>query len=566
MSVALAAGVTGLQAHQQMLDVAGNNLANVNTTAFKSSSVNFGELLSQTLVNASAPTQTLGGTNPQQQGNGVGVASVVRNMTQGNIIKTGNPLDVAIEGEGFFVAFDGEKDVYTRTGTLSVDQNSTLTDVSTGFRVQRTGATGEIEGFQTAGDSAIRIPFDKPMQPKATTTMDLAGNLSANFSFETPQIQVLNSDLVLTKSGVVAATTTELVDLDQMTSTGTSGTVKITITGFTHGGTAITATDATLLITDNVGEMLTKLQTAINSAISAAGGSNTVSVALSNGKIQITDSKPGYSKLDFSLAWNDTLGKKTLKMPGYFEMTTVGGEEVKDLSITVFDGSGVPHILTGALVRTDTANTWDFMLTSVTGTVNSITPAGRRIDSISFDPDNGSFSGIPVTGDQIITVQFGDGTAAAQNITFDLGTVGKFTGLTQVGGPSTAVVTDQDGFEKGDLSSLSISSEGTVVGTFSNGIKKNIAVLKLALFRNAIGLEAVGKGYFTPTVNSGAPLATRALTGGAGKIQGNALEGSNADVATEFVSLIQAQNGFQANARTIRVANDILRELTQLIR
>lgn len=564
MSVALAAGVTGLQAHQQMLDVAGNNLANVNTTAFKSSSVNFGELLSQTLVNASAPTRTLGGTNPQQQGNGVGVASVVRNMTQGNIIKTGNPLDVAIEGEGFFVAFDGEKDVYTRTGTLSVDQNATLTDVSTGFRMQRTGATGEIEGFQTAGDSAIRIPFDKPMQPKATTTMDLAGNLSANLAFETPQIQVLNSDLVLTKGGVVAATTTELAELDQMT-TGTAGTTTLTINGFTHGGIALTNLTATFSYTDQVDDLLTAIQTAINDGITAAGETATVAVSLSNGKIQITDSKSGYSKLDFTMAYNDT-GNTSLKMPGYFEMTTVGGEEVKDLSITVYDGSGVPHILTGALVRTDTANTWDFMLTSVTGTVNSITPAGRRIDSISFDPDNGSFSGIPVTGDQIITVQFGDGTAAAQNITFNLGTVGKFTGLTQVGGPSTAVVTDQDGFAKGDLASLSISTEGTLVGTFSNGIKKNIAILKMALFRNPIGLEAVGKGYFTPTVNSGTPLATRALTGGAGKIQGNALEGSNADVATEFVSLIQAQNGFQANARTIRVANDILRELTQLIR
>ena len=566
MSVALSAGVSGLQAHQQMLDVAGNNLANVNTTAYKATKVNFSELLSQTLVNASAPTRTLGGTNPQQMGNGVGVSGIVRNMTQGNIVKTGNPLDVAIEGEGFFVAFDGEKDVYTRAGTLSVDQNATLTDVSTGFRLQRTTATGEAEGFQTAGDSTIRIPFDQPMQPQATTEIVLAGNLSANLSFETAATQVLTSNITFTKSLVEASSTTELVDLDQMTSTGTSGTVAITIAGFTHSGKTIASTAISIDIADNVGQVITKLQTGINAAISTAGGSNTVAVALSNGKIKITDSKSGYSKLDLTMTWSDTLSKKTLEMPGYYEMTTVGGAETKDVSITVFDGSGVPHILSGALVRTDTNDTWDFMVTSLTGDVNAMAPADRRIDGIIFDADNGSYSGIPVSGDKIVTIQFGNGSAAAQNITFDLGTVGQFRGLTQVGGPSTAVVTDQDGFEKGDLSSLSISSEGTVVGTFSNGIKKNIAVLKLALFRNAIGLEAVGKGYFTPTVNSGTALATRALTGGAGKIQGNALEGSNADVATEFVNLIQAQNGFQANARTIRVANDILRELTQLIR
>ena len=148
----------------------------------------------------------------------------------------------------------------------------------------------------------------------------------------------------------------------------------------------------------------------------------------------------------------------------------------------------------------------------------------------------------------------------------DFGVIGKFGGLTQVGGPSTAVATEQDGYAKGDLSSLSINSAGTVVGSFSNGVKKNIAMLQMALFRNAIGLESIGKGYYTPTVNSGTAVPTTAQNAGAGAIHGGSLEKSNADVATEFVSLIQAQNGFQANARTIRVANEILRELTQLIR
>ena len=100
MSYALSSGVTGLQAHQQMLDVAGNNLANVNTTAFKASRIGFAELLSQTLAQASQPTDRVGGTNPQQMGSGVGVASITPNMTQGSIVNTGNPLDVAIEGAG----------------------------------------------------------------------------------------------------------------------------------------------------------------------------------------------------------------------------------------------------------------------------------------------------------------------------------------------------------------------------------------------------------------------------------------------------------------------------------
>ena len=96
MSLALSAGVTGLQAHQKMLDVAGNNLANVNTTAFKASSITFSELLSETVKKASQPTGTIGGTNPQQMGTGVGVAGISPNMTQGSIVNTGNPLDLAL--------------------------------------------------------------------------------------------------------------------------------------------------------------------------------------------------------------------------------------------------------------------------------------------------------------------------------------------------------------------------------------------------------------------------------------------------------------------------------------
>ncbi|RKY11722.1 MAG: flagellar hook protein, partial [Planctomycetota bacterium] len=113
---------------------------------------------------------------------------------------------------------------------------------------------------------------------------------------------------------------------------------------------------------------------------------------------------------------------------------------------------------------------------------------------------------------------------------------------------------------------VSVNNEGILIGAFSNGIKKNIATLQIALFQNTSGLESVGGSYYIPSANSGEAIATQALTGGAGALHGGSLEKSNADVATEFVNLIQAQNGYQANARTIRVANEILRELSNLIR
>jgi flagellar hook protein FlgE len=88
----------------------------------------------------------------------------------------------------------------------------------------------------------------------------------------------------------------------------------------------------------------------------------------------------------------------------------------------------------------------------------------------------------------------------------------------------------------------------------------------MGLFQNPSGLENIGGSYFIPSVNSGEAVATQAMTGGAGTVHGGALEKSNTDVATEFVNLIEAQNGFQANARTIKVANAILQELSNLIR
>lgn len=260
-------------------------------------------------------------------------------------------------------------------------------------------------------------------------------------------------------------------------------------------------------------------------------------------------------------------GDGSLTVPSYFEVTTVGGEEVKNVNIAIYDSQGGKHVLSGAFVRTDTINEWDMVLTSVTGDVYEIGPDNRRIEGITFNASDGSYSGLEdesATAEFMVT--FANDPSNPQTIDLDLGTIGSFDGLTQFAGNSTAVAQEQDGYEAGSLSSVSVNNEGIVVGSFSNGIKKNIATLQIALFQNTTGLENAGSGYFIPSANSGEAVTTQAMTGGAGSIHGGALEKSNADVATEFVNLIQAQNGYQANARTIKVANDILAELSNLIR
>ena len=566
MSFALSAGVTGLQAHQKMLDIAGNNLANVNTTAFKAKSINFSELITETIKKASQPTATVGGTNPQQMGGGVEISGIAPNMAQGNIVNTGNPLDLALEGEGYFVASDGSRDLYTRAGSFAVDANSYLVDPTNGYHVQRIGSVGESDAFQTAGISNIRVPYDVAMAARATSTVTVAGNLSADAAFTTAQTNVLTSDVgYTTNSGTTAAVTTELDQLDQFS--GTLGTTPtITASGFDPSGNALV--DAAGLTVTGA----TTLQDVIDHLNNNVLTSTEQVASLVSGKIRVTDVSSGYSLSDIALTWAEVTphatDPATLTMPAYFENSTVGGDQVKYINTTVYDSQGGKHVLSAAFTRTSTANTWDMVLTSITGDVNAITAGNRRIRGIEFSATDGSYSGLNATiGDTSqFVVTFARDTANPQTISIGMGTTSQLDGLTQFAGNSTAVARGQDGYEAGRLSTVSVDNEGTVIGAFSNGIKKDIATVQIALFQNAAALESVGGNYFDSSANSGEPVATQALTGGAGSIHGGSLEKSNADVATEFVRMIQAQNGFQASARTIRVANDILRELTNIIR
>ena len=570
MSFALSAGVTGLQAHQKMLDVAGNNLANVNTTAFKSSRITFAELLSETIKKASQPTTDVGGTNPQQMGSGVGIAGISPNMAQGNIVNTGNPLDLALEGEGYFVLRDASQELYTRAGAFGVDADSNFIDPSTGYRIQRTGNTGEDDGFQVSGNNDIHIPYDVTLEANATSTITVQGNLSYDATFATPQTQKLISNIAYTTGGGTTAVGTDIIDeLDQFSGgSGTGGSLDvgesgtITIEGYRPDGEALSVGTLTFDLTEAGSETLQALINHLNTNV-FTGVDAGVTASLVNGRIVLTDDTSGYSQTDLTLSYS---GDGTLTVPAYFEMTTVGGDQVKNMSITAYDSLGGKHVLSGAFVRTDTLNTWDMVLTSITGDISAITMDNRRIKDIEFSASDGSYSGL-TTGDTAqFEITFPHDTSNPQIIAISMGTVGKFDGLTQLAGNSTAVAREQDGYESGRLSTVSVDNEGIVIGAFSNGIKKNIATIRIALFQNAGALEGIGGGYFTPSANSGEAIATQAMTAGAGTVHGGALEKSNSDVATEFVNMIKAQNGFQANARTIRVANDILRELTNLIR
>ncbi|MCU1424391.1 MAG: flagellar hook protein, partial [Microbacteriaceae bacterium] len=171
----LYAGISGLRSHQTMLDVTGNNIANVNTAAFKSSSVQFQDTLSQLTKGAAGPQAGAGGTNPAQVGLGVLVAGISTNFAQGSTQATGRAADLMISGDGFFVTRDGNQTSYTRAGAFDFDASGRLVSPD-GSIVQGWGAVdGQVTEGGAVGD--ITLPLDTVSPGVATTTATMGGNL-----------------------------------------------------------------------------------------------------------------------------------------------------------------------------------------------------------------------------------------------------------------------------------------------------------------------------------------------------------------------------------------------------
>jgi flagellar hook protein FlgE len=172
----LFSGISGLRAHQQMMDVTGNNIANVNTTGYKSSQTVFQDTLSQMVNAAGAPQNEAGGTNPAQVGLGVRLASITANFGQGAAQTPGQSSDMMIQGDGFFVVKSGGESLFTRAGSFSFDANGSLTTPN-GLVVQ--GWSAEDGTVNTAGvPGDIKLPIGMALAPEVTTDITLTGNFS----------------------------------------------------------------------------------------------------------------------------------------------------------------------------------------------------------------------------------------------------------------------------------------------------------------------------------------------------------------------------------------------------
>lgn len=243
-------------------------------------------------------------------------------------------------------------------------------------------------------------------------------------------------------------------------------------------------------------------------------------------------------------------------------VTTDGtGPDTVVTSTEVYDDAGVAHTMTLRFERQADLS-WN-LIAEINGNEGTVITGGESdpITGITFDTD-GSPTGLgSVAAD--VRVQFNG--QAAQDISIDLGLDGRFDGITQFGSAGTAFVSDQNGYGDGELSSLSVSELGHISGFYTNGQERELGRIGVATFQNDQGLSDAGTNLFAQTQNSGDARLGEGQLQKAGSVVSGALENSNVDTAEQFVRLIEAQRGFQANARVVTTQDEVLAEVVNLI-
>ena len=542
--------VSGLLAHQSMLKIAGNNIANVNTTGFKAQRISFADTLYEVQRGPSSAVQgSIGGRNPIEVGTGVAVGHVDRNQNQGSLESTNQTYDLAILGDGYFVLNNGNQQVLTRAGSFELDQNFRLVDKASGALVQRTGSVGidvvGNNGFQVPGDSSIRIPIGATIEGVPSANINIRGNLNSMSESPTPKT-FMTADPLLT-GGALATQGTLLNGLD-----GAAYQVgdSLIFSGADADG-ALVSTTFSVDATTTVGDLLDS----INQSFSLA------TATLESGNIVLRGNEPGPSQLAVRLVDSGTNTGQGVFGADPFVVTAQGAfGDVVTTSVEFFDPAGGVQTIQVNLSKTDDGWSIDADMPSSDAT---LTP--NPLGVIRFDSAGKLVTGTSFSQSRLpVTIAY-PGSDALQTIHINLGASDGFEGLTHTAADSTTIV-DSDGFGVGTLVDGHINQDGGVVGVGSNGRRVPIAQLAVARVANKNGLSAIGENHFVTSASSGQVEIGEAIEAGRGRIMSGQLESSNVDLAYELTRLIVAQRGFSANARSITVAEEILDEIGNIIR
>lgn len=540
--------VSGLKTHQTRMDVIGNNIANVNTVAFKSSSVTFSDILYQTTSNASGANATTGtgGVNAKQIGLGTTAAATKVSITSAGASETtGNPFDIRLTDKNstnFFIVNNGSENVFTRSGSFYVDGSGNLCMSSTGYTVmgwQVDETTGEIRKDTV---SALRIMQEKNLTsaPEATTQATIAGVLDEN-----------DTD-VKNDAGRV-------MNLNFYDNLGYQYTAKFAIksTG-TDGKYTVELTSVLDSNNQNITAKLTKQQ---------------MSQLFGNYQADATLGQYGLAKgctYDAATKQYEKDGKKyqvsadstvfqevgkptnTVSITEIFSgITTTMANDIKDKTSKTnveFDNA------TGHATVKGEKTSYDLVFDTSTGKFASIggdTPStmlNMSVLSSGLLNNNGNFQNITVDFSQCLNYENG----GKSTIGADAGATDGKTGK---------------GRKLGAMTGISIDTSGRIYGTYDNGNTELLGQIAVAQFSNASGLEKVGESCYRTTLNSGEfdGIGVEISADGSSMTTGE-LEMSNVDLSSEFTSMITTQRGFQANSRVITTSDTLLEELVNLKR
>ena len=543
-------GVSGLKTHQTKMDVIGNNIANVNTVGFKSSSVTFSEIMYQNLSGASGPNALTGtgGVNAKQIGLGVTTGSTSVNITgAGASQTTGGAFDIKLNdtnsATSFFIVSNGSGTQFTRAGSFYVDGAGNLCMTSTGYNVmgwQVDPTTGDIRKDTV---SALRVMSEKNMTsaPEATVNGRCEGVLDKN------------STDVTSEAG-------QAMNLSFYDALGYSYVAKFAIkeTNRDTGEYTVELTD----ILDSTNKSILD-QTKYDS-VTGTYDPDYLGDIFGAVKSQTKTYTPraGWTTVDAAnniFEYNATYYRYDAAAGNLVEVADNGGGNYVQVpggtTKTLSEAFGVSPYATG--------------ITMTNGVVTANVSSANY--TLKFNPDDGVFDYIGATGQDNVFLNLKDTLGGNfEDIDID------FTGTKWFdnGGSSTIGMDKGDvdgktgtGKKLGDMIGVFVDTNGKIYGSYDNGNTILLGQIAVAQFANAMGLEKVGDNCYTTTLNSGEFDGIGVdITAGGGTMSTGMLEMSNVDLSSEFTEMITTQRGFQANSRIITVSDTLLEELINLKR
>lgn len=568
MMRSLYSGVAGLKTHQIRMDVIGNNIANVNTTAYKSSSMTFSELMSQTTQKASGANATtgVGGTNAKQIGLGVKAGAINTAITtQGSAQSTGNPFDIMITGDNFFVVNNGSENFFTRDGSFYVDGAGNLAMTSTGYNVMGWGVDETTGNIKQDTVTALRIMSAANMTypPEATTKANISGILDEN-----------DKD--------VTSANGKTVNLNFFDARGYSYTAKFT---FKQSG----------------GDKTNEYSMELSKLLDSTGA-----------EIDISKLKFG-NRSQQKMETKVTLNTDAYKWDGKVLKTKDGTTDVANLAdIFKADGSLITPADDAAAQKQQKAldaiakaygyegSTDEFLNLYITSTADkdkqptiqdllgnmmagkktdvlpadgsAITMEGRYFEgtTVVFNKDTGKLESVGGSTTNLnVNAAFSALGGNFSDVTIDLSECTNYDnkGTSTIGATSGDLDGLGTGRRLGDMIGVSIQKDGMIYASYDNGMTKLLGQIATAAFANASGLEKEGDNLYSATLNSGEFDGIGVdITAGGGYMSTGHLEMSNVDLSSEFTEMITTQRGFQANSRIITVSDTLLEELTNLKR